>query len=46
LAGTNVLQLFYTQSNGQQDEFEHNAPVNLATADLFHISGTYMKDGA
>jgi hypothetical protein len=46
LAGTNVLQLFYTGSNGQQDEFEHNKPVNLATADLFHISGTYMKDGA
>jgi hypothetical protein len=45
-AGTNVLQLFYTQSNGQQDEFEHNAPITLATADLFHISGTYMKDGA
>jgi hypothetical protein len=45
LAGTNVLQLFYTQSNGQQDEFERNAPVNLATADVFHISGTYMKDG-
>jgi hypothetical protein len=44
-AGTNVLQLFYTSSNGQQDEFEHNKPVNLATADVFHVSGTYMKDG-
>jgi hypothetical protein len=41
-----VLQLFYTGSNGQQDEFEHNKPVTLATADVFHISGTYMKDGA
>jgi hypothetical protein len=46
LAGTNVLQLFYTGSNGQQDEFEHNKPVNLATADVFHVSGTYIKDGA
>ena len=45
-AGSNVLKLFYTAANGQQDEFEHNAPINLATADIFHISGTYMKDGS
>ena len=42
LAGTNVLKLFYTQSNGQQDEFEHDAPITLATADIFHIAGTYI----
>ena len=45
LAGTNVLELFYTGANGQQDTFEHNKPVTLATADVFHVSGTYIKDG-
>lgn len=45
-AGTNVLKLFYTGANGQQDSFEFNKPTTLATADVFHISGTYMKDGA
>jgi hypothetical protein len=45
-AGSNVMKLFYTGTNGQQDAFEHNKPITLTTADIFHISGTYMKDGA
>jgi hypothetical protein len=45
-AGSNVMKLFYTGTNGQQDAFEHNKPITLTTADIFHISGTYMKDGS
>ena len=44
-AGTNVLQLFFTSANGEQDAFTHNRPFVLDTEDMFHISGTYMKDG-
>jgi hypothetical protein len=45
-AGSDVLKLFYTSSNGQQDEFEHNKPFVLATADIFHIAGFYIRDDA
>jgi hypothetical protein len=41
-AGSNILQLFYTASNGQQDEFTQSSPIILATNDVFHIAGTYI----
>jgi hypothetical protein len=41
LAGSTQLYLFSTASNGQDVPFEHNVPFTLATADNFHIAGTY-----
>jgi hypothetical protein len=40
-AGSNRIYLLSTASNGRQVPFEHNVPVTLATADNFHIAGTY-----
>lgn len=41
-AGSNRIFLLSTASNGRQVAFEHNVPVNLSTADNFHIGGTYQ----
>jgi hypothetical protein len=43
-AGSSRVLLTYTNSNGQDDEFDHNSPVSLTTADNFHISGTYIAN--
>lgn len=43
-AGSDVLQLFYTSGTGQDELFDHNSPINLATADSFHVSGTYIQE--
>jgi hypothetical protein len=43
-AGSNVLWLSSSDkvgSNIQDVDFTHNSPVNLSTADNFHIAGTY-----
>ncbi len=42
VAGSDVLSLLSTISNGKQANFTNSVPVNLATADAFHISGTYI----
>jgi hypothetical protein len=42
VAGSDVLSLLSTISNGKQANFTNSVPVNLATADNFHISGTYI----
>jgi hypothetical protein len=42
-AGQSRLNLFFTDTNGQDQEFDHNSPVTLAVADNFHISGTYIS---
>jgi hypothetical protein len=41
--GSNLMYLSYVGSNGHDDEFDHNSPVTLTTADSFHISGWYLK---
>lgn len=41
VANATQLFLFSTASNGQDVAFEHNVPFTLATADNFHIAGTY-----
>jgi hypothetical protein len=41
-AGQSRLNLFFTDSNGQDQEFDYNSPVTLAIADNFHVSGTYI----
>jgi hypothetical protein len=41
-AGSNVITLLSTASNGKQVPFTHNVPVNLNAADNFHIAGTYI----
>lgn len=44
VAGSDMLTLLTTISNGQLANFTHSSPVNLAVADDFHISGTYSID--
>jgi hypothetical protein len=41
VAESNELRLFSVASNGRQVPFTASVPVNLATADNFHIAGTY-----
>lgn len=36
------LKLWYTASNGQDDEFDYNSPFGLTTADSFHVMGSYI----
>jgi hypothetical protein len=43
-AGQSRLNLYFTDSNGQDQEFDHNSPVTLAVADNFHVSGTYISN--
>jgi hypothetical protein len=44
LAGENRLVLTYTNSNGQDEPFDHNSPITLTTADNFHVAGTYIAE--
>jgi hypothetical protein len=41
VAGSDQLLLYSTSSNGQDVEFTHNTPFNLATDDNFHLAATY-----
>ena len=41
VAGSDELRLFSVASNGRQVPFTSSVPVNLATADNFHLAGTY-----
>jgi hypothetical protein len=43
-AGQYRLNLFFTDTNGQDQEFDHNSPITLAVADNFHVSGTYISN--
>lgn len=43
-AGESTLKLFFTDSNGQDQEFDYNSPVTLNVADNFHVSGTYISE--
>jgi hypothetical protein len=43
-AGQSRLNLFFTDSNGQDQEFDYNSPATLAVADNFHVSGTYITN--
>jgi len=43
-AGQSRLNLFFTDTNGQDQEFDHNSPVTLTIADNFHVSGTYITN--
>lgn len=42
VSGSKQLLLRSTSSNGNDVPFEHNVPFTLATADNFHIAGTYI----
>jgi hypothetical protein len=41
VAGASQLKLLSVASNGKHVPFTHNVPVTLATADNFHLAGTY-----
>jgi hypothetical protein len=41
VAGSSQMFLFSVASNGRQVPFTSGVPVNLSTADNFHIAGTY-----
>jgi len=43
-AGSSQMNLFYTASNGQNDEFTQSSPIGLQPADFFHVSGTYIAE--
>lgn len=43
-AGSDVLTLLTTTSNGKQNPFTNSVPVNLSVQDSFHISGTYISE--
>jgi hypothetical protein len=43
-AGQSQMALTFTNSAGQDDPFDYNSPVVLATTDNFHISGTYISE--
>ena len=40
--GSNVIKLWTTASNGDEVPFTSSVPFNLATADDFHVSGSYI----
>jgi hypothetical protein len=40
------MLLSFTNSNGQDDEFDHNSPITLNVADNFHIAGDYITESA
>jgi len=40
-AGSNLLKLYSTASNGRDVPFTYNVPVTLDVADNFHIAGVY-----
>jgi hypothetical protein len=42
LAGSNVLTLLSIAPNGRQVHFTNSVPVNLSTADNFHVAGTFI----
>jgi hypothetical protein len=44
VAGSDILTLLSTASNGRQVHFTNSVPVNLNVADNFHIAGTYEVD--
>jgi hypothetical protein len=41
-AGQSQMGLTFTNSAGQDEDFDYNSPVTLNVADNFHISGTYI----
>ncbi|CAB4137837.1 hypothetical protein UFOVP325_111 [uncultured Caudovirales phage] len=41
-AGNVQMRLTFTNSNGQDEAFDHNSPVTLNAADNLHISGDYI----
>lgn len=41
-AGSDDAWLYSTRSNGHEETFTNNTPFTLATADIFHIGGTYI----
>jgi hypothetical protein len=43
-AGANRLLLTFTNSNGQDEPFDHNSPITLNVADNFHVAGTYIAE--
>jgi hypothetical protein len=43
-AGNSQMLLSYTDSNGQDADFDHNSPVTLNVADNFHIAGSYITN--
>lgn len=43
LAGSDVLQLFYTGGNGHDEAFDYNSPYTLTINDSFHIAGVFIR---
>lgn len=43
-ANNTQMLMTFTNSNGQDEAFDHNSPVTLNIADNFHISGDYITE--
>lgn len=37
-----TIELYYPTSNGVNDRFDYNSPLNLATNDYFYVAGNYF----
>jgi hypothetical protein len=42
--GSNIIELSYIGTNGQNQPFDHNSPIALQSVDFFHVSGTYIAE--
>lgn len=42
--GSNVATIWYVSGSAKDEPFIHNAPVNLTTQDLFHMSFVYESE--
>jgi hypothetical protein len=42
-AGNSQMLLSFTDSNGQDADFDYNSPITLNAADNFHIAGSYIS---
>lgn len=41
-AGSNIMTIWDVSSAGKDEPFDHNSPFVLSTADLFHMSFSYI----
>jgi hypothetical protein len=40
--GSSIFTIWNIKSSAADEPFDHNTPINLTTADLFHMSFSYI----
>jgi hypothetical protein len=43
-SGSSVINIWDISSSGKDEPFDHNSPIVLTTADLFHMSFSYISE--